>query len=346
MAKQKGPDTLQQFASLKEKITQQRFSNFYLLMGEEPFYVERVLDLIMENALEPFERDFNQTVLYATDTTAADIVSMCNRFPMMAQRQLVVIKEGQSLKKQEELIPYLENPCPTTVLVLCYTGKNADKRTAFYKSAQKYGEVFESAKVPEASVPSWIEKYVASCGKRIDPDAALLIFECAGNDLRKIVLEVDKLIKSIKEDAPRITAVDVENNIGLSREFNITELTNAIAAGDAPKAFKIAYYFGESPKMYPLPKTLGFLFFFFSKLEQIQAYCIDQPGCSIQDAAAKAGMYYKSAVAYLQAASRYPLRKTMRIISYLKECDYKSKSNAGGTATEGELLIELLGKIF
>ncbi len=346
MAKQKGPDTLEQFASLKEKILQGTFFPFYLLMGEEPFYVDKALTLIAENALEDYERDFNQYTLYASDTTCREIIDTCSRFPMMAQRQLVIVKEAQALKKCEELIPYLENPVSTTVLVLCYNGKNADKRTSFFKTATKYGCVFESAKVAEEGVPKWVEQYLKSLGKGVEGDAAMLIAECAGNDLRKIVLEVDKLIKSIPESTVTITAAEVEKIIGISREFNITELTNAIAYGNAAKAFRIAYYFGESPKQYPLPKTLGFLFFFFSKIEQIHAYCLESPRPSLQDAATRAGLYYRTAASYIAAAQRYPLRKTMRIISSLKECDYKSKSNSKGSATEGELLVELLGKIF
>ena len=346
MAKQKGPDTLAQFATLKEKILQGTFFPFYILMGEEPFYVDKALSLITENALEEHERDFNQYTLYASETTCREIIDVSSRFPMMAQRQLVIVKEAQSLKKTEELIPYLENPVATTVLVLCFNGKNADKRTSFYKSATKYGFVFESAKVAEEGVPKWVEQYLKSQGRSIDGDAAMLIAECAGNDLRKIVLEVDKLLKSLPEGSINITAADVEKIIGISREFNITELTNAIAYGNAAKAFKIAYFFGESPKQYPLPKTLGFLFFFFSKIEQIHAYCLESSHPSLQDAATRAGLYYKTAASYISAAQRYPLKKTMRIISQLKECDYKSKSNSRGSATEGELLIELLGKIF
>jgi DNA polymerase-3 subunit delta len=267
--------------------------------------------------LEPFERDFNQYTLYASDTNCREIIDICSRFPMMAQRQLVIVKEAQSLKKAEELIPYLENPSATTVLVLCFNGKNADKRTTFYKTATKYGFVFESAKVPEEGVPKWIEQYLKSLSKSVDGDAAMLIAECTGNDLRKIVLEVDKLIKSLPETTVNITASDVEKIIGISREFNITELTNAIAFGNAEKGFKIAYFFGESPKQYPLPKTLGFLFFFFWKLEQIHAYCLESPRPSLQDAAARAGLYYKSAASYIAAAQRYPLRKTMKIISHI-----------------------------
>lgn len=346
MAKQSSPSTLQQFESIKGQILSGSFSPFYLLMGEEPYYVDALCEIIVENALQPFERDFNQTVVYAADTNPKEIVSLCSRYPMMASRQLVVVKEAQMLKKPEDFIPYLEHLFDTTVLVLCFTGKNADKRTNFFKTAQKYGVIFESAKVDEGTVPSWIESYVSSKGKTIEPDAALLLSESAGNELRKLVLEIDKLLKAIPDSSIVINAKDIEKNIGISREFNITELTNAISGHDAPKAFKIAYYFGESPKKYPLQMTLGFLFYFFSKVELIHSYCLGEPRPNYSQAASKAGLYYKYATPYIAAASRYPLMKTMKIISSIKECDYKSKSNSGGEASEGELLIELLGKIF
>lgn len=345
MAKQKGIDTITQFETLKGKILNGEFSPFYLLMGEEPYYVELLTNLIIENGLLEEERDFNQYILYGSETNVHEIIDTCLRFPMMAQRELVIVKEAHALKKLEELIPYLENPQPTTILVLSFSGKNADKRTSFYKYANKHGVVFESTKISEGEAPAWIEKYFKTIDKKIDPSAAMLLYECTGNDLRKIVLEVDKLIKSLPEGKQTITSEEIERIIGISREFNITELTNAIALGDAPKAFKIGYYFGESPKQYPIQKTLGFLFFFFSKLEQIQAISLDTRA-SLQDAAQRAGLYYRSANIYLSAASRYNLRKTMRIISHIKECDVKSKSNFRGSATDGELLIELLGRIF
>lgn len=346
MAKQSGPNTQEQFETIKNNVLNGSFSPFYLLMGEEPYYVDALCDLITEKALQPFERDFNQTVLYASDTNSKDIISICSRYPMMAERQLVVIKEAQGLKKPEDLIPYLENLIDTTILVLCFTGKNADKRTVFFKTAQKHGVIFESAKLDELAIPKWIENYLSSIGKKIEPEAALMLSEYAGTELRKLVLEIDKLLKAIPDSAPAITAVDIERNIGISREFNATELTNAIAAHDAPKAFRIAYYFGESPNKYPLQMTLGFLFYFFSKVELIHSYCLGNPHPNLSDAATKAGVFFRYAAPYISAAKCYPLRKTMAIISAIKECDYKSKSNLGGEATQGELLIELLGKIF
>lgn len=346
MAKQYPADTIKLYETLKDKISKGSFSPFYLLMGEEPYFTDRLCELIIEKALMPEERDFNQTILYGSDTNASDVASACRRFPMMAPRQLIVVKEAQMIKKLDDFGNYFDHIVDTTILVLCFSGKSADKRTSFYKKALKAGEVFESQKIGEDAVPKWIEGYFASLGKSIEPKAALLLAEYAGNDLRKIALEAEKLIRAVEVDREKITVDDIEKNVGISREFNITELTNALAAKDARKAFKIAYYFGESPKRYPIQMTLGFLFFFFSKVELIHAHSMKMGSRpNMAEAAKRAGLFSSYAIPYIKAAQNFPLRKTMKIISSIRECDYKSKSNFGGDASDGDLLIELIGTI-
>ncbi len=341
----KGTDSIQQFNSLRTKISSGIFSPVYILMGEEPYYVDTLSELIISKALQPHERDFNQIILYGSDTSASEIISICSRYPMMAERELVVIKEAQSLKKIDDLGIYLDNPTPTTILVLSLTGKSLDKRTTFYKKALAKAEVFESTPLSQEGVPKWIESYTISLGKKIEPTASILLAEYAGTELRKIVLEIDKLFKSKDENDKSITVDDIEKNIGISREFNATELTDALASKDSVKAFKIAYYFGESPKNYPIQMTLGFLFFFFNKVEHIHAIMLASKHISPSAAATQAGIYSKYTVPYINAVKNYPLMKSLKIISYIKECDYRSKSNARGEATDGELLVELIGKI-
>ena len=264
-------DTAGQYESLRKEIESGNFKPVYILMGEEPFYPERLCSLIMERALQPHERDFNQTVLYGADTSAEEIVSVCGRYPMMAERTLVVVREAQALKKPEGLGVYLDHISPTTVLVLLFSGKNMDKRTSFYKKAAKSCVIFESVKVREEAMPRWIESWFRSIGRSIEPQGAMLLAEYAGNDLRKISVESDKLLKAVPESQKTITAADIEQNVGISREFNTGELTSALAVRDGDKAFRIAWFFGESPRQYPLQMTLGFLFFFFSKVEMIHA---------------------------------------------------------------------------
>ena len=331
------------FNTLQKEILSQQFRPIYILMGEEPFYPEKLCDLIIKNCLQPHERDFNQTVLYGNDTNVADVISICQRYPMMAERVLVVIREAQGLKNIEELDKYLQHYSESTVLVLLISGKTLDARTKFYKNASATGAVFNSQKVSEDAMPQWIADHFNSMGVSIDADAAALLAEFAGNDLRKIAVESEKLLQAIPQERKVINASDIENNIGISKEFNINELTNSLAYKNPKKAFNIAYYFGESPKKYPLIKTLGFLFYFFSKLELLHALRLS--GITNKDTLIKeAGVYYSRFV-FLKALENYNLSKTMKVISYILECDTKCKSNLGGNASEGELLVELIGKI-
>lgn len=344
MAKQT-TDTVSQFHNILSDIQNRKFKPVYLLMGEEPYYSDVILEKLLETVLQPSERDFNQTVVYGSDTNAAEIVSLARRYPMFAERQLVVVKEAQTLTKLEALEFYLDAPAPETVLVLAFTNKSADKRTNFYKKAKAVAEVFESAAVREWDVPKWILEYLKGKGMGMEAEAAALMGESTGNSLRKIVLELDKLIKGIDPDKKTITVKDVELNIGVSREFSAFELCRALAFRESGKAFKVALYFGENPKKYPLVLTLGALFFYFSKLLKCHAYLV-QDGGMPDHAARKAGAYSPSQVnEYVQAIRNFPLKKTMAIIALLKEYDYKSKSGAGGQASEGELLLELISRI-
>lgn len=337
-------DVIGQYNALKDEILKGRFSPVYILMGEEPFYPESLCSLISEKALLPHERDFNQTVLYGAETTAEEIIYNCERYPMMSERVLVIVREAQALKKPEGLGVYLDHISPSTVLVLLFSGKNMDKRTALFKKASKCCTIFESVKIREEAMPAWIESYFRSIGKTIEPAGASLLAEFAGNDLRKISVEAEKLTKALPADRKTVTAEDIEKNVGISREFNTGELTGALASRNGEKAFRIAYFFGESPKQYPLQMTLGFLFFFFSKVEMIHAL-MSRDRITAKDAATKAGIYYSYSGPYISAVSNYSLRNTMQAISYIKECDRRSKTGSGGNASDGDLLTELIGRI-
>ena len=219
-------DTAAQYETLRKEIEAGEFQPVYILMGEEPFYPERLCALITDRVLQPHERDFNQTVLYGADTSVDEIISNCERYPMMSERVLVVVREAQVLKKPEGLGVYLDHISPSTVLVLLFSGKNMDKRTSFYKKATKSCIIFESAKIREEAMPRWIESYFRSIGRAIEPQGAMLLAEYAGNDLRKISVEADKLLKAVPEQQKTITVDDIEQNVGISREFNTSELTS------------------------------------------------------------------------------------------------------------------------
>ncbi len=345
MAKQGAQDTVAQFNSILKDIKERKFKPVYIFMGEEPYYGDILINELINTVLKPEERDFNQTIVYASDTNAAEIASLSRRFPMFAERQLIVVKEAQSLTKLDALETYLQSPAPETVLVLAYTGKSADKRTGFYKKAKAVAEIFESTMLAEWKVAEWITDYVKQQGFTIASDAAALMAEHTGNSLRKIVLEIDKLIKGIPIGSKEITVKDVETNIGISREFSAFELCRAISYRNSEKAFKIAHYFGENPKKYPLAMTLGALFFYFSKLLKAYAY-LKQDGCTPENAAKRAGAFGSQEKEYATAMRNYTYPKVMGIIALMKDYDYKFKSGGSGTATEGDLLIELISKIF
>ncbi|MDO4735435.1 MAG: DNA polymerase III subunit delta [Bacteroidia bacterium] len=337
-------DILAQFNGLLADIKAKKFSPIYILMGEEPYYNDILLEQIIENALEPQERDFNQTVVYAQDTSADKIISDCRRFPMFAPRQLIVVKEAQQLPKADMLEMYFNAPVPETVLVLAYTNKSIDKRTTLYKSAKKNAVVFESVAVKEWDVPKWIMDFVARKGYSIDYSSAELMAEHTGNALRKVVLEIDKLIKSLPLERKNISEQDIKENIGISREFSSFELCKAITMGNYDTAYKIAYFFGENPKKYPLTLTLGAMFFYFSKLLKCLAYFAQTRNDEV--AIKKAGIFYPAQIKeYKMAMHKCSLGRVMNIISLIKKTDYKAKSGTGGQATEGELLVELISRI-
>lgn len=337
-------DTLMQFDGLLADIKARKFSPVYILMGEEPYYNDILLEQIIENALEPHERDFNQTIVYAQDTSADKIISDCRRFPMFAPRQLIVVKEAQQLEKADMLEMYLNAPVPETVLVLAYTNKSIDKRTSLYKTAKKNAVVFESAAIKEWDVPKWIMDFATTKGYSIDYSSAELMAEHTGNALRKVVLEIDKLIKSLPLDRKSISEQDIKDNIGITREFSSFELCKAITLGNYDTAYKIAYFFGENPKKYPLTLTLGAMFYYFSKLLKCQAYFTQTRNDEV--AIKKAGIFYPAQIKeYKMAMHKCSLGKVMNIIALIKKTDYKAKSGTGGQASEGELLVELISRI-
>lgn len=345
MAKQTDQDILVQFNTIMGEIKGKRFAPVYILMGEEPYYSDLIIEAILQNVLEPQERDFNQTVVYAQDTTTADILQACRRYPMFAPRQLVMVKEAQHLTKLDILEGYVENPAPETVLVLAFTGKSVDKRTAFYKKAKAKCVIFESTAISEWNVARWITTYMQEQGYSITPDAASLMAEHTGNTLRKIVLEADKLFKGMPLDKKEITVKDVETNIGISREFSAFELSKALVFKDYDKAYKIAGFFAANQKKYPLVLTLGAMFFFFSRLLKCHAYYA-QDGGMMENAIRKAGVFSQGQIKEYAAAMRvFPLKKTMHVIALIKEFDLKSKSGSAGLANDGDLLMELLSGI-
>jgi len=310
----------------------------YFLMGEEPFYIDGIEKYIEENILTEEEKGFNQTIYYGRDVSIEDIVSSAKRFPMMADRQVIIVKEAQDLSRTiENLISYAENPQLSTVLVICYKYKKLDKRKKLYKAIAKIGVLFESKKLYDNQVPDWIRSVLKGRGYTISPKAAQMLVEFLGNDLSKVYNELEKL-QLICKPEEQITAEIIEKNIGISKDFNNFELQNAISSRDVKKAFGIIQYFAHNPKSHPLVLTVSLLFSFFTKV--LKYHALDNK--SMAPKVLGVNPYFIKD--YETAARNYPMKKVSKIISSIREIDMKSKG-VGANLSHGDLLKELLVKV-
>lgn len=255
-------DTNQHLAILQD-IRNKVFNPVYLLMGEESYYIDLICETIIENALKDSERDFNQTILYGADIDDfAIVVNAAKRFPMMAERQLIVVKEAQNIKGVDNLLYYLQKPLMSTILVICH--KNGSlKNKKVVAGIEKIGVVYESKKLYDNQLPAFINNYVVAKKLSIDPKAASMMADFVGNDLSRLSSELDKLSISLPEGSLRITPEIVERNVGISKDFNNYELLNAIITRNILKATQIIQYFEQNPKNNPLVVTISVLFNFF-----------------------------------------------------------------------------------
>ena len=320
------------------------FKPVYLLMGEESFYPDMVCEAIIENALEESERDFNQTICYGADTDADTVMTVAMRYPMFAERQLVVVKEAQMMKSIESLAVYCAKPLDSTVLVICMHGASADKRKSLYKSVSKTGVVVESDSVRDYEMSRWISAYYSGRGLQIAPDAAALLAEYAGTDLSKIAVETEKLLKNLPEGAVSVSAADIEKNVGVSRQYSIFELTKELSFRNASKALKIAAYIGASPK-FAMPMAVSALFTHFYRILKYEALLMQNPRPDNSQKAKVLGVNPYFFSEYDRAVSNYPLKKCMSVISLLKEFDFKGKGGDAGEASPDQLLVELVSRI-
>lgn len=329
---------------VKQLVTDIKNGNIkpiYLLMGEEPYYIDKISEFIEETILKEEERGFNQMVLYGRDVAVEDIVSNAKRFPMMAERQVVIVKEAQDLSRTfDKLDDYAKNPQPSTVLVLCYKYKTVDKRKAVYKAINKTGVVFESKKLYDNQVPDWIKRVLSPKGYTITPKASQLLVEFLGTDLGKINNELEKLQIVLPKNT-QITPEHIEENIGISKDYNNFELRKAIGAKDTVKAFKIVQYFADNPKDNPMVVTVALLFNFFSQLLQLHGMKDRNPRSVAS--ALRVNPYFVNE--YLDAARNFPMRKVSQVVALLREFDVKSKGVNSNAVPQGDLLKELLVKI-
>ncbi|WP_108823415.1 DNA polymerase III subunit delta [Dysgonomonas sp. Marseille-P4361] len=330
------------FEQLKADIKNRKFKPIYLFMGDEPYYINELTNLLTETVLPEEERDFNQTIVYGMETNVPAVITMARSFPMMSDYQLVVIKEAQNLSKIEELEIYAKNPLHSTILVINYKGGNLDKRKKLYAAIDKHGIVFESSKIPEYKIPAFIISYIQSKGLTTDQKSAQMLSDYLGNDLSKLTNEIAKLLIAIPAGQKQISADLIEQNIGISKDFNNFELLKAIIEKNIYKANQIADYFEKNPKNNPMIVTMIVLFNFFSNL----MICYWAKNKTEQGIAAELGFRNPyQAKDYVIALKNYNAFKCMEIISLLRTYDAKCKGVDNVSASDGELLKELLYKI-
>ncbi|MFO7370119.1 MAG: DNA polymerase III subunit delta [Bacteroidales bacterium] len=311
----------------------------YFLMGEEPYFIDVITDYMVNHALPENERAFNQLVVYGRDTDMLSIVGSARKFPMMASRQLIVVKEAQHLRSLEGLESYLSGPLQSTILVIAYKFKKLDKRIKVAKLLAEKAVVFDSEKVREDKVPAWITSHLGSLGYQIEPKAASLLVDFLGNDLGRIAGELNKLILVLPGGSKVITPELIEKNIGISKDFNTFELNKALAAKDVVKANRIVNYFTSNQKNNPLILTISSLFYYFTKILVFHGLA-DK---SRENVARDLGINPYFVNEYQQAAKAFPLAKTKQVISWLRQYDLKTKG--ASAASEGDLLRELVYRI-
>lgn len=332
---------MDEIIKIVKDIDDKKIKPIYFLMGEEPYYIDKLSDYIETNVLTEEEKGFNQTVLYGRDIEIEDIISTCRRYPMMSEYQVVIVKEAQDLSRTiSNLESYVLNPTPTTILVICYKYKTVDKRTTLSKALPKKGLLFESKKLYDTALPQWLKRVLSGKKLDIEPKASAMLLEFLGNDLSKIANEVDKLA-IILPPGSIITPEIIEKNIGFSKDFNIFEFQKAIGQKNVIKSYSIAYYFHENPKDHNVIAVTGILFSFFSKVLQFHGLKDKSP--KNVASALKINPYFVGD--YETAAKNFQMKKVSQIVASLRDIDIKSKG-VGASLNDKELYKSLLFTIF
>lgn len=322
-------------------IRNRKLRPIYFLMGEEAYFIDIISDFIEDNVLAEDERGFNQMVLYGRDVTIDDIVGHAKRFPMMAEYQVIIVKEAQDLSRSiEKLVDYAKHPQPSTILVLNYKYKSIDRRKSLYKTLNKIGVVYESKKLYENKVPDWIRQVLAQKKYSIVPKASQMLVEFLGTDLSKINNELNKL-QIILPQGTQISPAHIEENIGISKDFNNFELRKAIGERNLKKAYQIVQYFAENPKDNPMVVTVSLLFAYFSQLLQLHGLSDKSP----RNVASKLHINPYFVGEYISATQHFPMRKVSEIIAILREFDVKSKGVGANAVPQGDLLKEMIVRI-
>lgn len=324
--------------NLKNRV----YKPVYYLMGEESYYIDKISDYIVDTVLTEEEREFNLTVVYGADTDIASIINTAKRYPMMSEYQVVVVKEAQHVKHMDELSFYLQKPLQSTILVICHKHGTIDRRKKLAAEIEKVGVLFDSKKIKESQLPGFITSYLKRKSVDIEPKASEMMAEFVGSDLSRMAGELEKLVITLPSGVRRITPLQIEQNIGISKDYNNYELRNALVVKDVLKANRIIKYFEENPKTNPIQMTLSVLFGFFSNL--MLAYYA--PEKTEQGIAMQLGLKSSwQSREYIMAMQRYSGVKVMQIIGDIRYCDACSKGVGSVSLSDGDLLRELIFKI-
>lgn len=328
------------YEDILKKLQNKVYQPIYLLMGEESYYIDLISDAIEETILDPTEKEFNLTILYGKDVDVPTIVSYAKRYPMMSNYQVVIIKEAQDVKKLEELQSYVENPLKSTILVLCYKYGKFDKRKTFAKVVDKAGVLYESPRIYDNQVASWITQYLKKKNYTIQAKAAALLAESLGTNISRIVNEIGKLTINVPAGT-EITANHIEQNIGISKDYNVFELTKALEQKDRTRVNRIVLHFAQNEKEFPMPMVTAILYTTFIKLLKYH-YTADKSSGNLASALAIPPFLVGE---FVKSANNYTPAKLVRVISLLREYDLKSKGVDGSSGNAGDLLKELTYKI-
>ncbi|MEP0985168.1 DNA polymerase III subunit delta [Ekhidna sp.] len=335
-----------EYSQIIKDISNNSYAPVYFLQGEEAFFIDNIIDKIENNALDESQKSFNQVVLYGKDTSLADVIGIARKYPMMGERQVVIVKEAQEIRewtkedKQSLVINYLQNPLSSTILVFGYKYKTVDKRTKFGKAIEKNSVFLNAKKLYDNQVPDWIRNYVASKGVNMHDGAVMMLSENIGNNLQRLANEIEKLLLNVKE-GQQIDAAMVQKYVGISKDYNIFEMQKALSSMNKLKAHKIADYFASNPSNNPMVLTIYSLFSYFSKLLLIH-HSDNKNEKAIASVIGVNPFFVKE---YLQAARNYPLGKVVQNIKFLHEADMQSKGIGFATKKEGPVLTELVYKL-
>ena len=328
------------FQSIIHDLKSRKFSPIYVLMGDESYYIDQISDYVATHVLSPEERDFNQTVCFGSDVNAIQVTDMARRYPMMSEYQVIIVKEAQNIRSLDALEKYLKNPVKSTILVWCHKNGKIDARKKVVGLAQTVGVVFESQKLRDYQLPEFIQNYLKQKKVSIDPKSCQMIANHIGADLNRLTSELDKVLISLPPDNLRVTPEIVEEQIGVSKDFNAFELRNAIVQRDVFKANQIIKYFDNNPKAGSLYSFLPLLFSYFQNL--MIAYYAPQKNTEQGIATALDLRSSWGAKDFLIGLKNYSARKTMDIISKIRDTDAKSKGLDNPNTGVGDLMKELI----